>query len=101
MDEQKNNDDLVLGRIAKRSAVGALLGLLIGMAWHPPFKGIRTTSNDVQGLTYFSWFMVAGVGMIFGAFAGLVGKNQNTELNRNKQTTTDSLEDQSEGRGTL
>ena len=78
MDELKNNnDDLVLKRVARRSALGALIGLFIGIAWNPPYNGITTTPNDVQGLVYFSWLMIAGIGMILGFFAGLFGKQRN------------------------
>ena len=82
---QNNNDDIVLKRVAKRSFYCALIGLLIGIAWNPPFKGITTKSNDVQGLAYFSWLMAAGIGMVLGAFAGLIGKHQDQ---RHKETET-------------
>ena len=96
---RNNNDDFVLKRVARRSAFGALIGVVIGLMWNPPFKGITTTSNDVQGLTYFSWLMAAGVGMIFGAFAGLLGMQQHQEQNRTERTTTTSFKEQSRGQG--
>jgi hypothetical protein len=92
MEEQySKNDALVLRRVARRSVLGAFIGLVIGMIWNPPFKGITTTPNDVQGLIFFSWFMLSGVGMILGVFAGLFGRNMKQEpkeLSRTEQTNS-------------
>jgi len=67
-------ESIVLRRVAKRLCYGAVIGWLAGMAITPPFKGITTTSSDVQGLVYFSWLMSSGVGMVIGAIAGLIGR---------------------------
>ena len=92
MDElnRNNNKDFVLKRVAKRSFYCALIGLLIGIAWNPPFKGITTTSNDVQGLTYFSCLMTAGIGTVLGAFAGLVGKHHDQQHKETETSTSSS-----------
>ena len=76
MEEDKNEESIVLKRVARRMAYGTIVGWLIGMFIQPPFKGMTGTSSDVQGLIYFSWLMAAGGGMIMGAFAGLIGKQQ-------------------------
>ena len=77
--KQMNETVIVQRRIAKRTSYGALLGAIAGMVLQPPFKGITTTSADVQGLTYVSWFMASLGGMIVGFFAGLIGRSKSRE----------------------
>jgi uncharacterized membrane protein YfcA len=49
------------------------------MILNPPFAGIKNTSSDVQGLVYWSWLVASGIGMVLGAFAGLIGKKSSEE----------------------
>jgi len=79
--DEQQEIDLVLKRVAKRTAFGTLFGAIAGMILQPPFKGITTTSSDVQGLTYVSWPVTALIGMIFGLISGLI----NTKNFRKRQ----------------
>ena len=72
MTDEQLEKDIVLKRVAKRTAFGTLVGAIVGLILQPPFKGITTSSSDVQGLTYVSWSITALAGMILGAVAGLI-----------------------------
>ena len=78
MNKEDFEESIILSRFAKRLCYGAVIGWLAGMFISPPFKGITTTSSDVQGLVYFSWLMSSGVGMVLGAFAGLISRRNST-----------------------
>ena len=82
MKTESYEENIILRRVAKRLFFGAVIGWLAGMVISPPFKGITTTSSDVQGLVYFSWLMSSGVGMVLGAFAGLIGRRNSTGVQK-------------------
>jgi len=53
-------------------AVGFVLGFAVGILMNPPYSGMTTTSSDVQGLAYFSWFGIGIVGGIIGTIVGVI-----------------------------
>jgi len=72
MTENKTESQKVFTRMLIGGAVGFVLGLLAGMLINPPSSGMTTTSSDVQGLTYFTWFGVAVIGAVVGTTVGVV-----------------------------
>ena len=78
MNTEDYEESIILRRVAKRLCFGGVIGWITGMFINPPFKGITTTSSDVQGLVYFSWLMSSGVGMVLGAFAELISRRNST-----------------------
>ena len=70
-------------------AAGFVLGFLVGMLVNPPFSGMTSTSSDVQGLTYFTWFGLGVLGGVIGTIVGVIDfrklraeKNQGREDNK-------------------
>lgn len=53
-------------------AAGALLGLLAGLIYQPPFVGMTVTSPDVQGLTYAVWWIAGVMGGVVGLLLGVL-----------------------------
>jgi len=52
--------------------VGAVLGLLVGMVYEPPYAGMSAASADVQGLVYAAWLMTSVLGGIIGLLLGVL-----------------------------
>jgi membrane associated rhomboid family serine protease len=72
MTENKSESQKVFTRMLIGGAVGFVVGFLVGLLINPPFSGMTTTSSDVQGLTYFSWFGVGIIGAVVGAVMGVI-----------------------------
>jgi gas vesicle protein len=72
MTENKAGSQKVFTRMLIGGTVGFVVGFLVGLLINPPFSGMTTTSSDVQGLIYFSWFGLGVVGGVIGSVAGLI-----------------------------